>query len=311
MNKKKVVIIVIGVILAICLIVGGVFLVKQNNEKKQREAYWESLIVKLQKYDTDFNEVKNDDDKLEVIDSIKTDIKSISDKDSKNYSKDIEDKYNEFYSEKCDYFKKAYDDELKNNTIDDVENCVDKEALNTAKDNLTKLSEKLEDGKGIVLTEAELKEYNENIDTLKTSYETRVAAIEEEERLAAEEAARKAEEERLAAEEAARKEAEALAAKNNASSNNTASNNGDSSNSGSCGPTAPGIPYFATEEEKWAWMESLTYETVPYYDGIRTFYDESGNMVGREKVWGNAHYPEGYSEMYWGGDWEDCLSEKS
>lgn len=230
MKNKKILIAVIIIVLGLGL---GYFFIQQNNTKKEITAKTNQINQLTQ----DFEKKENREEKLKILQNF------ISTKDellgNQNLSTKVLPTYNDQLTKMKTYFTNEYDQTLKDNTIENVDEST-KEDLTKAKDNLNKLSETLKFDS--ILTEDEIKDsYSSKIESLVKSYEDKIKSIEEEEAKKAEEEkqrqeAEKAEQERQAA------EATAITASNSSSSNTgngySAGSSANSSNSNASNSSA-------------------------------------------------------------------------
>ena len=223
MKNKKILIAVITIILCFGL---GYFFIKQNNTKKEITAKTNQINQLAQ----DFEKKENREEKLKILQNF------VSTKDellgNQNISTKVLPTYNDQLTKMKTYFTNEYDQTLKDNTIENVDEST-KEDLTKAKDNLNKLLDILKTDS--ILTEDEIKDsYSSKIESLVKSYEDKIKSIEEEEAKKAEEEkqrqeAEKAEQERQAAEATAN----VTNSSSNGSSNGSYSYSGNSSNAGS------------------------------------------------------------------------------
>ncbi len=223
MKNKKILIAVIIIVLGLGL---GYFFIQQNNTKKEITAKTNQINQLAQ----DFEKKENREEKLKILQNY------ISFKDellgNEKMSSKVLPTYNDQLTKMKTYFTNEYDQTLKDNTIENVDEST-KEDLTKAKDNLNKLLETLKSD--FILTEDEIKDsYSSKIESLVKSYEDKIKSIEEEEAKKAEEEkqrqeAEKAEQERQAAEAAAN----VTNSSSNGSSNGSYSYNGNGASTGS------------------------------------------------------------------------------
>lgn len=223
MKNKKILIAVIIIVLGLGL---GYFFIQQNNTKKEITAKTNQINQLAQ----DFEKKETREEKLKILQNF------VSTKDellgNQNLSTKVLPTYNDQLTKMKTYFTNEYDQTLKDNTIENVDEST-KEDLTKAKDNFNKLLETLKSDS--ILTEDEIKEnYSSKIETLVQSYEDKIKSIEEDEAKKAEEEkqrqeAEKAEQERQAAEAAAN----VTNSSSNGSSNGSYSYNGNGASTGS------------------------------------------------------------------------------
>lgn len=260
MKNKKILIAVITIILCFGL---GYFFIKQNNTKKEITAKTNQINQLAQ----DFEKEESREDKLKTLQNY------ISSKDellgNQNISTKVLPTYNDQLTKMKTYFTNEYDQTLKDNTIENVDEST-KEDLTKAKNNLNKLLDILKTDS--ILTEDEIKDsYSSKIESLVKSYEDKIKSIEEEEAKKAEEEkqrqeAEKAEQERQAAEATAN----VTNSSSNGSSNGSYSYNGNSSSND-------------IYKHTWA-IDPNTGEKVEgsdaYFKTDGSIYDSNGNYQG-------------------------------
>ena len=230
MKNKKILIAVIIIVLGLGL---GYFFIQQNNTKKEITAKTNQINQLVQ----DFEKGESREDKLKTLQNY------ISSKDellgNQNLSTKVLPTYNDQLTKMKTYFTNEYDQTLKDNTIENVDEST-KEDLTKAKDNLNKLSETLKFDS--ILTEDEIKDsYSSKIESLVKSYEDKIKSIEEEEAKKAEEEKQRQEAE-IAEQERQVAEATAITASNSSSSNTgngySAGSSANSSNSNASNSSA-------------------------------------------------------------------------
>ena len=219
MKNKKILIAVITIVLCLGF---GYFFIKQNNTKKEITAKTNQINQLTQ----DFEKKENREEKLKILQNF------ISTKDellgNQNISTKVLPTYNDQLTKMKTYFTNEYDQTLKDNTIENVDEST-KEDLTKAKDNLNKLSETLKFDS--ILTEDEIKDsYSSKIESLVKSYEDKIKSIEEEEAKKAEEEKQRQEAEKA---EQERQATEAATITSNSSASNSGSGYSSSSNSNS------------------------------------------------------------------------------
>ena len=146
MKNKK--ILIAGITIILCLGL-GYFFIKQNNTKKEITAKTNQINQLAQ----DFEKKETREEKLKILQNF------ISTKDellgNQNVSTKVLPTYNDQLTKMKTYFTNEYDQMLKDNTIETVDEST-KEDLTKAKDNLNKLLETLKSDS--ILTEDEIKE---------------------------------------------------------------------------------------------------------------------------------------------------------
>ena len=274
MKNKKILIAVITIVLCLGF---GYFFIKQNNTKKEITAKTNQINQLAQ----DFEKKETREEKLKILQNF------ISTKDellgNQNISTKVLPTYNDQLTKMKTYFTNEYDQTLKDNTIENVDEST-KEDLTKAKDNLNKLSETLKFDS--ILTEDEIKDsYSSKIESLVKSYEDKIKSIEEEEAKKAEEEkqrqeAEKAEQERQVAEAAAN--ASSNYSSSNGSSNGSYSYNGNSSNAGSSASSNNSSNDYVYRHT-WT-IDPNTGEKVEgsdvYFKTDGSIYDANGNYQG-------------------------------
>ena len=253
-NKKKFVIILIAILLIICAIV-GVFMYHKYQRQKESDTY----TAQITEYNDSFSNADDRGKKIEILRNISNDFTA--------YSKtgtpldEIIQKYNNEINTMKSYFISEYEKTLSDNTLDNLEEIADKERINTAKSNLSVLSETITSEMYTVCTDEEALTYTGSINTLILSYEKRIAEIEEQEIKEAEEKARQDEEARQAAQQAS-------------SGFGDYDSSGSSSGGSYGGSTSNGRYQTGTS---WYTDSDGTTEYKEYSDGSWTAQDEQGN----------------------------------
>ena len=166
MKNKK--ILIAGITIILCLGL-GYFFIKQNNTKKEITAKTNQINQLAQ----DFEKKETREEKLKILQNF------ISTKDellgNQNVSTKVLPIYNDQLTKMKTYFTNEYDQMLKDNTIENVNEST-KEDLTKAKDNLNKLLETLKSDS--ILTEDEIKEnYSSKIESLVKSYEDKIKSL--------------------------------------------------------------------------------------------------------------------------------------
>ena len=252
-SKMKFIIILIVVLLIITSVI-GVFMYQKYQRQKESDTY----TAQITEYNDSFSNADDRGKKIEILRNISNDFTA--------YSKtgtpldEIIQKYNNEINTMKSYFISEYEKTLSDNTLDNLEEISDKERINTAKSNLSVLSETITSEMYTVCTDEEALTYTGSINTLILSYEKRIAEIEEQEIKEAEEKARQDEEARQAAQQA---------------SSDSGSSSGGSSSGGSYGGSTSNGRY--QTGTSWYTDSDGTTEYKEYSDGSWTAQDEQGN----------------------------------
>lgn len=195
-NKK----IMVSILTLISIVVISIaFVMNKNYQNRQ-------LLNEIASYSTKFENESDRNVKLSIFNDLVS--------NEAKYSKNLKENYNETLLDMKNWFKDDYNNTINKNTINDLENSSDKEAINSHKTNLENLKNTMNNEK--VLDEKDLNECINSIDSLIKSYDDRLNAIIEAEKKAEEERLAKEQAERLAKEEAeriAKEQAEAKAKK--------------------------------------------------------------------------------------------------
>ena len=259
-NKKKFAIILIAIFIIISAIV-GVFIYQKYQRQKELDTYTTQITA----YHDSFSNTDDRSEKIEILQNISKDFTTYSKTDTP--LDEIIQQYNDEIDTMKSYFTSEYEKTISDNTLDNLEEITDKESINTAKSNLSVLSETITSETDTVCTEEEAHTYTDSINTLITSYENRITAIEEQEKKEAEEKAKKEAEEKARQEEEARQAAqEAQQASSSGNYNNSSSPSGDSS---SGGRYQTGSSWYEDENGRTEYKE--------YSDGSWTAQDDQGN----------------------------------
>ena len=259
-NKKKFAIILIAIFIIISAIV-GVFIYQKYQRQKELDTYTTQITA----YHDSFSNTDDRSEKIEILQNISKDFTTYSKTDTP--LDEIIQQYNDEIDTMKSYFTSEYEKTISDNTLDNLEEITDKESINTAKSNLSVLSETITSETDTVCTEDEALTYTDSINTLITSYENRITAIEEQEKKEAEEKAKKEAEEKARQEEEARQAAqEAQQASSSGNYNNSSSPSGDSS---SGGRYQTGSSWYEDENGRTEYKE--------YSDGSWTAQDDQGN----------------------------------
>lgn len=252
-SKMKFVIILIA-ILVIITAIAGVALYQKYQRQKELDTY----SAEITEYNDTFSNTEDHSEKIKILQNISEDFAAYSKADTP--LDEIIQKYNDGINTMKSYFTSEYEKMLSDNTLDNLEELTDKAAINAAKNNLSALSETITSETGIVCTEEEALTYTDSINTLITSYEERITAIEEQEKKEAEEEAARQ----------AAQEAQQAASSGNYDSTGSYSGGGSSSGgSSSSGRYQTGTSWYEDENGRTEYQE--------YSDGSWTAQDDQGN----------------------------------
>ena len=182
-KSKKAIIIVVCCVLAVLVVGGSVVAVNiyNNNVKEQKI---EDLVSEIKgKYDSFVSE--NDrNNRVEIIKKLENDFEEyLKDKEP---SQKVKDTYQNELEQMKSYFNTYYDKVISDNTLKEVEKIIDKSKLNSCKNLLTSLLEKIEKEKDAVITNEKFEEYKSKIKDLIDSYTQRIEEIEKAEQEAKE-----------------------------------------------------------------------------------------------------------------------------
>ena len=261
-NKKKFVIILIAILLIICAIV-GVFMYHKYQRQKELDTY----TARIMAYHDSFSNTDDRSEKIEILQNISKDFTTYSKTDTP--LNEIIQQYNDEIDAMKSYFTSEYEKTISDNTLSNLEEIVDKESINTAKSNLTALSETITSETDTVCTEGEALTYTDSINALITSYENRITAIEEQEKKEAEEKARQEEAARQAAQKG--QQASSSGNYNSSGSSSGGSSSRSSYSGGSSSSTSSGGSTSWYEDENGR----VEYQDNP--DGSWTAQDDQGN----------------------------------
>ena len=191
--------------ITVCVIALGIIGVLAYQENiKQKEI--ETQITRLTGEQKEFFNQTNRDEKKELLKSIWKEQTEYN-KSQKKYAK-VSKKYNTIISDMQRDFISEYDQILKENTIENLDEISDITIIEEKKDKLDNLANIIDAEKDYVFTNAkDYQGYQSEISELVSAYTNRIGKIEEEQKRAEEEAKKKAEEEE------ARKKAEEEKAK--------------------------------------------------------------------------------------------------
>lgn len=191
--------------ITVCVMALGIIGVLAYQENiKQKEI--ETQITRLTGEQKEFFNQTNRDEKKELLKSIWKEQTEYN-KSQKKYAK-VSKKYNTIISDMQRDFISEYDQILKENTIENLDEISDITIIEEKKDKLDNLANIIDAEKDYVFTNAkDYQGYQSEISELVSAYTNRIGKIEEEQKRAEEEAKKKAEEEE------ARKKAEEEKAK--------------------------------------------------------------------------------------------------
>ena len=203
--KKK----IAGIIICCCIAAAGIAGYFMYQKKAEQRAIDEQFN-QIYEIGTEFSAAESREEQLNVLKNVLTEREAYI-KDKK-HSEEVADKYDSVILGMQGVFVKAYDAEITDSTLENLDEEEDASVINDAKDKLDEIASKLKSDKDYIFQdEKEYKNYQNKIDKLKESYADRLNEIEAQKK-AREEAQRKAEEEaeaeRKKAEEEARKESE-------------------------------------------------------------------------------------------------------
>ena len=203
--KKK----IAGIIIFCCIAAAGIagyFMYQKKAEQMAIDEQFNQIYA----IGTEFSAAESREEQLNVLKNVLTEREAYI-KDKK-HSEEVADKYDSVILGMQGVFVKAYDSEIADSTLENLDEEEDASVINDAKDKLDEIASKLKSDKDYIFQdEKEYKNYQNKIDKLKERYADRLNEIEAQKK-AREEAQRKAEEEaeaeRKKAEEEARKESE-------------------------------------------------------------------------------------------------------
>ena len=268
-NKKKFAILLIAILLIISAIV-GVFMYQKYQRQKDLDTY----TVQITAYHDSFSNIDDRNEKIEILQNISKDFTVYSKTDMP--LDEIIQQYNDEIGTMKSYFTSEYEKTISDNTLNNLGEITDKESINTAKSNLSALSETITSETDTVCTEEEALTYTDSINALIISYENRITAIEEQEKKEAEEKAKKEAEEKARQEEAARQAAQEA---QQASSSGNYNSSGSSSGGTSSGSSSGGSSSSTSSGGSTSWYEDengrVEYQDNP--DGSWTAQDDQGN----------------------------------
>lgn len=203
--KKK----IAGIIICCCIVAAGIAGYFMYQKKLEQTAIDEQFN-QIYAIGTEFSAAESREDQLNVLKNALTEREAYI--KGEKHSEEVADKYDSVILGMQGVFVKAYDSEIADSTLGNLDEEEDMDTINDAKDKLDEISSRLKSDKNYIFQdEKEYKNYQGKIDKLMESYSDRLDEIEAQKK-AKEEAQRKAEEEaeaeRKKAEEEARKESE-------------------------------------------------------------------------------------------------------
>lgn len=195
--KTKVISIIIIAILLIGF--GTGYYIYQDNEK-QKEI--NEKLNEISKSEKAFSNAENRETKFDILKSTFEQMEEYETSSAKY--EEISNKYTDVISNMQTIFKEEYNNSIKDNTIDDLDNSEDITIITTYTENLDFLLSTIESEKDYTLSnDSEYSEYANKISNLTEAYSNRITAIE----------TKQAEDAKKMAEEEARKKAEKEKAK--------------------------------------------------------------------------------------------------
>lgn len=220
-----------------------------NYKNQQKIAASLSEIMNI---DKDFNNKTDRTKKLTILKNIKKEYSDCN--KSKETFNEVKTKYESEIKKMHQTFVKGYDEIITKNSIADVSKINDKKVLNDDKTNLQNELKVITDEKGVVCDKKNALEYQNKINVLITSYDTRIKAIEDDE------AAAKAAEQNKAS------TSTSTTTKSSGSSKN-------SSTSSSSGSTSSGLGSGGTTYTSSGWTDS---------DGRSGILNSKGEIIGSD-----------------------------
>lgn len=187
MKKKG---IVIGITVCIIFLgIIGVLLYQENVKQKNIE----TQITRLTGKQKEFSTQTNRDEKKKLLEEILNE-RTDYDKSQKKYEK-VSKKYSVIISDMRTDFISEYDQILKENTIENLDEINDITIIKEKKDKLDNLADMIDSENDYVFANAkDYQGYQSEIRELASAYTNRIGKIEEEQKKAEEEAKKKAEE---------------------------------------------------------------------------------------------------------------------
>lgn len=186
------------IIIAILLIGFGTGYYIYQDKAKQKEI--NDKLNEISKSEKAFSNAENRETKFDILKSTFEQMEEYETPSSKY--EEISNKYTDVISNMQTIFKEEYNNSIKDNTIDNLDNSEDITMITTYTENLNSLLSTIESEKDYTLSnDSEYSEYANKISNLTEAYSNRITAIEtkkaeDEKKRAEEEARRKAEEEK-------------------------------------------------------------------------------------------------------------------
>ena len=174
-KKKKIIAGIIGVGVFAIILAVGIFTYRWQDKQKQKE-HLKSEITAIQE---NFTDTKEHTDKLNILETLTKEYKEY--KASEKADSEIVQKYEKAIESMKQYFLKEYEKTISENTISDVGTIDDKEILRTAITNLQNLEQMIANEAEIVCDETTANNYKSEIEALISSYESRIAELEQQE----------------------------------------------------------------------------------------------------------------------------------
>lgn len=186
------------IIIAILLIGFGTGYYIYQDKAKQKEI--NDKLNEISNSEKEFSNAENRETKFDILKSTFEQMEEYETSSSKY--EEISNKYTDVISNMQTIFKEEYNNSIKDNTIDNLDNSEDITMITTYTENLNSLLSTIESEKDYTLSnDSEYSEYANKISNLTEAYSNRITAIEtkkaeDEKKRAEEEARRKAEEEK-------------------------------------------------------------------------------------------------------------------
>lgn len=169
MTKKSIISIATVGIVAIA----GVSIYLYSNFKTNQEI--KECKDEIIMFSNKFDDEPSTDGKIDVLQSLN---KYFNDYQKDHQVEELNDDFNNEVSEMKNYFKDLYENEIKTNTINNLEKVTDIKTIDQKSKNLNMTLINIKDKKDIVFSEEEIKNYTEQINKLVESYSKRIKAIE-------------------------------------------------------------------------------------------------------------------------------------
>lgn len=172
--KKVQLIFMILTLLAVIMF--SAFFIKKYENKKQINNSIEDINTVV----SEFNNESDRDKKLSIFKNLNSEYEIYQ--NSKNANDEVLNKYKIEIEEMRNYFISAYNKISSENEIIDLNNCDDKEMINTCKNNLNDLIELVNSEIDIIYSEEEAKIFISGIEDIINDYDSRLTAINEKEK---------------------------------------------------------------------------------------------------------------------------------